>query len=128
MGRSSVDLVGRPIAYVAVYDNQGRPALRLPENRERVLDEGEIVGVADPQNIPSVAEEASGHILGEGDTRVALDADVIVVVDPAQVIEAEMTCERGRLRAHPFHEAAVAADRIDVVAEEIETQSVVAVR
>src|SRR4029079_1323745 len=65
-------------------------------------------------------------ILAEGDAGLALDSDAIVVVDPAQVVELEMAGERRSLRAHPFHQAAVAADRVDVVVEQVEARLVVA--
>ena len=52
MGRGGVDLVGRAVADVAVEDDQGRPALGLAEDRERILDALEVVGIADPQHVP----------------------------------------------------------------------------
>ena len=126
MGGGGIDLVRRAVADVAVEDDQRRPALGLAEDRERILDALEIVGVADPQHVPAIGEEARRDILGEGDAGVALDGDVVVVVDPAQVVEAEMAGERGRLRADALHQAAVAADRVDVVVEEVEARPVVA--
>ena len=74
MGRGRIDLVRRAIADMAVEDDQGRPAFGLAEYRECILDPLEIVGVADPQHVPVIAEEAGRDILGEGDARVALDA------------------------------------------------------
>ena len=126
MGRRRIDLVRRAVADVAVEDDQGRPALGLPEDRERILDALEVVGIADPQHVPVIAEKAGRDILGEGDARVALDGDVVVVVDPAEVVEAEMPGQRGRLGADALHQAAVAAHRIDVVVEDLEARSVVA--
>ena len=86
----------------------------------------DVVGVADPQHVPAVADEARGHVLGEGDARVAFDGDVVVVVDPAEVVEAEMAGQRRRLGADALHHAAVAADRVDVVVEDLEARAVVA--
>ena len=126
MGCGGIDLVRGAIAYVAVQNDEGRPALGLPEDREGILNPLQIIGVTDPQHVPLIAEEARRDILGEGDARVALDRDVVVVVDPAQVIEAEMPGQRGRLGADPFHQAAVAANRIDVIVEDIEAGPVVA--
>ena len=103
----------------------GRP-LVVAEHRERVLDPLEVVGVADPQHVPAIAEKARRDVLGEGEARVAFDGDVVVVVDPAQVVEAEMPGQRGRLRADALHQAAVAAYRVDVVVEDVETGPVVA--
>ena len=93
MGCRGVDLVRRAIADVAVQDDQRRPALGLAEDFQRILDPFEVIGIADPQDIPSIGEEARGDIFGEGELRVALDGDVVVVVDPAEIVEAEMAGE-----------------------------------
>jgi hypothetical protein len=39
------------------------------------------------QHIPMAGEEARGDVLGEGDLGLAVDGDVIVVVDPEQILE-----------------------------------------
>jgi hypothetical protein len=111
---------------VAVEDDQRRPALGLAKDRERVFDPLEIVGIADAQHVPAVSLEARCYIFGEGDACLALDGDVIVVVDPAQVVELEMAGQRGRLRTDAFHQAAVAANRIDVIVEHLDAGPVVA--
>src|SRR5262249_21144854 len=79
-----------------------------------------------PEHVPVITEEAGGNVLGKGDARTALDADVVVVVDPAEIVEAEMSGQRGRLRADALHQAPVAADGIDVVVEDLEARAVVA--
>src|SRR5215831_9713049 len=127
VGCGGIDLVRRAIADVAIQNDERRAALGATEYRERVLDPRQIVGIADPQHVPSVGKEAPRDILGKSNARASLDADVVVVVDPAQVVEAEMARERGGLRADPFHQTAVAANRIDVVVEELEAGAVVAV-
>src|SRR5262249_61144870 len=76
---------------------------------------------------PPVTQEPGGDVFREGDARVAIDRDVVVVVDPAEVIEGEMAGERCRFRTHALHHAAVAAHRIDVVAEDLEVGAIVAV-
>src|SRR5262249_37564058 len=48
------------------------------------------------------------------------------VVDPAEVVEAEMAGERSRLSAHAFHQAAVTAHGVDVVVEQLKARLVVA--
>src|ERR1700692_1238439 len=72
-----------------------------------------------------ISEEARGDSLSKCNAGLAVYGDVIVVVDPAQIVEGEMAGERGRLRTDAFHQAAVAADGIDVIVEEIETWLVV---
>src|SRR6516164_6709111 len=110
---------------MAVENDQGRPVSCLAEDRECLLDAFEIVGIADPQHIPMVGEKARGDIFGKRDAGLAVDGDMIVVVDPAQIIESKMAGERGRLRADALHQATVAAHSIDVVVEQIETGLVV---
>src|SRR2546429_4468 len=82
----------RPGVRVAVSGRAG-PALRLAEDLESVLDAIDVVGIADPQNVPSVAQEPGGYVLREGDARVAFDGDVIVVVDPAEIVQAQVSGE-----------------------------------
>jgi len=62
----------------------------LPENFERVFDAINIVGVADAQDVPSVTEEAGSDVFSKGDVCVSFDGDVVVVVNPAEVIETEV--------------------------------------
>ena len=78
------------------------------------------------QHVPMIAHEAGRDVLAEGEAGVAFDRDMVVVVDPAEVVERQMSGERGRLRADALHQAAVAADRIDVIVEDVELRLVVA--
>ena len=55
---------------------------------------------------------------------VAVDRDVVVVVEPAEVVEALVAGDRGGLVRDALHQAAVAGDRVDVVAEELEAGAV----
>ena len=55
------------------------------------------------------------------------DRDVVVVVDPAEVVEAEVAGQRRRFRRDALHQAAVAAHGVDVVVEDLEARPVVAV-
>src|SRR5207247_316570 len=74
----------------------------------------------DPQNVPSVSQEPGGNVLGEGDARVPFDGDVIVVVDPAELVETQVGGQRRRFRRNALHHAAISANRIDVVIEDLE--------
>ena len=99
--------------------------LKVWKARSRQL---EVVGVADANDVPAVAEEARGHVLAEGERGVALDGDVVVVVDPAQVGQLEMTGQRGRLARDALHHAAVAGEGVDVVVEHLEAGPVEVLR
>jgi hypothetical protein len=125
MRSRSVLAVGRAVTDVAVEDDEGGPTLRLPENVQCVFDAADVICVADAQHIPSVAHEPRGDILGERELRAALDRDVVVVVDPAEVVETEMPRERRCLGAHAFHQAAVTADRVNVEIHDVEAGTVV---
>ena len=124
----SVLPVGRAVADVAVEDDQRGPAFGAPERTQRVLDEIDVICVADPQHVPVVAHEPGRYVLGKRDLRAAFDRDVVVVVDPAQVVEAEMPRERRGLRTDALHQAAVAANGVDVIREHVEAGLVVSRR
>src|SRR6478752_5855430 len=112
---------------MAVQNDERGPAFRLLEYRERLFDSANVIGVANAQNVPAVSEKTRSHVFGECDVRVPFDADVIVVVDPAQAIETEMTGERSSFGSNAFHHAAVTADGVDVVIEDFKTWFVVSV-
>src|SRR6478752_4049478 len=112
---------------MAVQNDERGPAFRLLEYRERLFDSANVIGVANAQNVPAVSEKARGHVFGECDVRVPFDADVIVVPDPAEIIQTEMTGERGSFGSNAFHHATVTADGVDVVLENLKTWFVVSV-
>src|ERR1041385_1456460 len=92
-----------------------------------MFDPLNVVGVADTSDVPSVGQEPGGDILGKGDVRVALDGDVIVIENPAEPVQAEMTGQRSGFRGDPLHEASVSTYRVDPVIEDRESAAVVAV-
>src|ERR1051325_6902759 len=112
---------------MAIQNDKCGPAFRLFENRERLFDSVNVIGIADAQDIPAVSEKTRGHVFGERDVRIPFDADVIVVPDPAEIIQAEMTGERGSFGTNAFHHATVTADGIDVVVEDFKTWFVISV-
>ena len=67
MGLGGVLLVWRAVADMAVQDDEGRPALRLLENLQSMLDAIDVVGIAHAQDVPPVAQKAGRDVLGEGD-------------------------------------------------------------
>ena len=101
-------------------DDKGRAVVGAPGVGDRVGYSIAVVGVADPQHLPAIAEKPGSDILAEGERGISLDRDVIAVVDPGQVAEPQMAGERGRLAADPLHHAAVAAQGEDVIVEDRE--------
>ncbi len=124
MGGGGVHLVRRAVADVRVHDDQGRPLGFVGEVLQRGLDLRDVVGVLDPGDVPAVALEAGGDVVLVGEIGVPVDRDVVVVVEPAEVVEALVAGDRGRLVRDALHQAAVARDRVDVVAEELEAGAV----
>jgi len=76
---------------MTVKNDERGAALRLAKDLERVFDAIRVVRIADSQDIPSVRDESRLNVFGERDPRVAFDGDVIVVVDPAQIFEPEVS-------------------------------------
>ncbi len=66
-----------------------------------MLDAIDVVGVGDPQHVPAVGQKTGRDVFGEGDAGVAFDGDVVVVLDPAEVIEFQVAGERRRFGAMP---------------------------
>ncbi len=114
-------LVWRTVTYMAVKNDERRPTLRFPEGFEGVFDAVSIVSIANPQNIPSITQEAGRHVLREGNASVAFDCDVIVVVHPAEMVEPQMCGKRSRFRRNALHHATIAANGVDVVIEHLKT-------
>src|SRR5262249_25628369 len=74
----------------------------------------QVVGVSDPDDIPAVTLAAAGGVVATRQGGVALDGDVVVVVDPAEVGEPQVSRQRRRFVRDALHHAAVAAQGVDV--------------
>src|SRR6266850_892341 len=106
---------------MTVQDDEGRPPLRFLKRLESMLNLIDVVGVAHTQDVPAIAKKSRGYVFCEGEASVPLDRDVVVVIDPAQVIEAEMTRKRRRFGRDPLHQAAVTANRVNAVVKDVES-------
>ena len=89
--RAGVLFVRRAVGDVAVHDDQRGPVRGVVERFERPRQHLQIVGVADPRDVPAICHEARGYVIAKRQRCVALNADVIVVVDPAQIVEPQMS-------------------------------------
>src|SRR5581483_184045 len=124
VGRARVLLVWGPVSDVAVDDDQGRAVLAAFGRLERPLEQVNVVGVAHARNVPSVAHEARGDVLAEGELRVPLDRHVVVVVNPTEVREAEVSRQGRGLAGNALHHVAVAAHREHAVVEHVKTRTI----
>ena len=97
-------------------DDQGRAvgALRLAQG---LVDRGRVEAVA-VEDAPAVGLEARGGVVGEREADVALDRDLVGVVEDDELREAEAAGEGRGLVRDALLEVAVAAHHVDVVVEE----------
>src|SRR3974390_1021164 len=115
------------VANVTIKNDEGRAIRGLAKNGQRVLNPVDVVGVAHAENVPTVTEKSCRDVLRKGDARIAFDRDVIVVIDPAEVVQGEMARQRRCFGSHALHHAAIAANRVDVVAKDLEVGAFVTV-
>jgi hypothetical protein len=112
---------------VTVQNDKGGTFLGFSEDVQSVLDALDVVGIADAQDVPSIRQEPGRDVLRESYTRVPLDGDVIVVVDPAKVIEPKMARQGRCFRSDALHHASISANGINIVIENLKTGPVVVV-
>src|SRR5262245_6373583 len=109
-------------------DDQGWHVATRPKRVERLPLAFPIVDIADPLDMPTIGEEAFGHIFAEGNIRASLDRYAVAVIDPAQVAQPLLTGKRGNFTGHPLHHVAIAADGVDAVVEDDVLRSIEALR
>mmetsp|Transcript_67380 Transcript_67380/g.157920 ORF Transcript_67380/g.157920 Transcript_67380/m.157920 type:complete len:301 (-) Transcript_67380:494-1396(-) len=103
---------------VGVHHDHRRP-LPLPFEAEESSCEGlHVVCIPDAQHIPAVSDEAGGDVFRDRPRCVALNRDLVVVPNPAEVVKLEVPCQAGRLRRDSLLEVAVAGQGVDAVSEE----------
>ena len=79
------------------------------------VDRLEIIGVGDMLDEPAVRLESRRDILAKRQRGLALDGDLVVVVKPQQLVQAEVRGERSGLRTNALHHVAVTADGVRAV-------------
>jgi hypothetical protein len=113
-----VHLVRTAIRDVGSNDDEAR-TVGLPLcGINRAVEDVEIVDVGDSQHLPPVGLEPLLRIVAEGELGVALDRDVIVVVEPDQLSKPKVAGERCSLVRHSLHHVAVARDEVGVVIDD----------
>jgi hypothetical protein len=68
-------------------------------------------------DIPAVGAVALADVLGEGDCRIALDRDPVVVPDDDEISQLLRASERGGLRGDAFLKITVGGDDVDPMIE-----------
>ena len=124
VGFPGVLLMRRAEADVAAHDDQRRP---VPGRTELVQGRPEcsgIVRVGDLMDRPAIGRKTRADILGESELGPALNRDVVGIVDPAEIRELQMAGDGRRLARDALHHVAVAAQRVNVVVEQLEAWAV----
>src|SRR4029077_19758752 len=101
--RTRVLTMRRTIADMTINNYDRWSARRARGISERVLNAIQIIGIPDTNDVPSIRQKSPGDVFGERDIGFAFDSDVIVVIDPAQIIELQVPGNRGCLTRDSFH-------------------------
>ena len=101
-------------------DDEGGPVLARLECIERAAHRRRIVRVVDVDDVPAIGFESLADVFGEGELGRAFDADLVAVVNPAQVGKREVSRDRGGLARDTLHHVAVAAQHPCVEIEQVE--------
>ena len=83
-----------------------------------------VIAVGDPDHVPAVGGKTGAHVLAEGDVGIALDGDLIVIVEQGELVQVQGPGQRGGLGGDALHHAAVAADGIGAVIHDGEAGAV----
>jgi hypothetical protein len=111
---------------VRPHDDQRRPR-RLGVGRvERCAQVVRRPAVVQPLHVEPVGLVAEPDVLAEREARGALDRDAVVVVDQAELVQAEEARDRARLTRDALHDVAVGADRVGAVVHQRAAVAVVA--
>src|SRR6266704_1903892 len=97
---------------MAVDDHESRPFVFFPGHLKSAPEHIQIIRVAYARDVPAVSDKTRGNVITESPGRVAFDGYFVVVVNPAEVRQPQMTGERRGFVGNPFHHAAVSAERI----------------
>ena len=112
-------LVRRADRDVAADDDQARLLLVAARVRERLLDALQRHVLAEVLDVPAVGLVALADVLAHRERGVALDRDVVVVVEDGQPAEAEVAGEGARLVADALLHIAVGRDHVRVVIDDV---------
>src|SRR5580704_10314729 len=94
MRGAGIVFMRRPIADVALDNDESRHVVRACEYLNRLSDPLAVVGITDALDIPAIGQKARGDVVTEGEIRMPFDRHAIAVVYPAEIPEHQMARER----------------------------------
>ncbi|MNW50919.1 hypothetical protein D3C74_283840 [compost metagenome] len=92
---------------------------------ERRFDGRQIVAVFHTQRLPAVSFETLTHVLREAEIQLAVQRDVVGVIEENQFAKLQVTGERCRFTGHALHQVAVAADAVRIVIDHFQIAFIV---
>src|SRR5438046_818143 len=95
-----------------------RVAWASPGGGERRVERTEVVSVRHALHVPAVALEPLGRIVREREIGLPVNSDAVVVVDPDQPAELQMTGERAGLVRDALHQVAVGREEIGAMVDD----------
>ncbi len=128
VGGGGVHLGGRGVADVGPEHDERRAGFLAPGGIERQVDGVEVIAVIHVLHVPAICLEALAHVLAEGERGIAVDGDVVVVVDEAELAQPEVSRKAGRFAGDAFHEVTIAAEAPDPVVDDFHAGTVVLLR
>jgi hypothetical protein len=121
-----VRLVRRTERDRASDDDQRRLVGRVVELLDRRTQRLDVVGITNLHDVPTEPFKPLADVFRKCEFGIALDRDVIIVVQPAEVGQLQMSGDGCRFAADAFHQIAVAAHGVHVVVEQVKALLVVA--
>ena len=112
-------LLRAAVADLRLHDHERRTVPFRPGRLDRGGDRPQVVAVGQALDVPAVALEHLGHVVGEGQARGAGEADAVRVVEDDELAELEVPGQRGRLVGDALHEVAVAGEDVGVVVHDL---------
>ena len=128
-GRDLLGAQGGAVRLAGVLGVRGRPGDDRPDRddagpvgrvaggHESLVQRLHVVDVLDALGVPAVGGVPAEHVLRQGDLGVALDRDVVVVVEQDEVAELLVAREARRLRLDALLDVAVRGEDPDRVVE-----------
>lgn len=105
--------------------DQGGLILDCPALLNGSLHASEVtVTVLDDDDMPAVSLISLDDVFSEGAVGVAINGDVVVIVNADEVAQLEVTCERRSLARDTLHQATVTEKAVCVVVNDVETRFV----
>lgn len=124
--RRTVDTVGALVEGAETNGGLELDKSRLVGNGLGLLDgslDGSkvVVTVIDLDDVPAVSLISLGDVLGEGNSGVTVNGDLVVVPDGNEVAKLEVASQRASLAGDTLHQATIAEEGVSVVVDKLKT-------